>query len=188
MARKTVAALLLAMAVYLTVGVVRPAPPDPGLPVVVAAVDLPVGAELTERSIRTVHLPAEVVPRGALTQPHDAVGSVLAAPLRAGEVVTDLRLSPAAALAGLDADLVLAHLPLTDPQLSQVLGPGVRVDVLGTLDGGVLARDVLIVQQAPGDGEGPGFLVAVTSEQAGRLAASTGGEFPGDGVTVVIRP
>lgn len=187
-ARKIAAALLVGIAAYLTIGALRPPPPDPGPLVVVAAVDLPVGAELSADSVRTAHLPADLVPRGALTQPHQAVGSVLAAPLRAGEVLTDLRLSPGAALAGLDPDLVLAHLPLTDPQLSHALGPGARVDILDTLDGAVLAADVLIVQEAPGEGEGLGFLVAVTTDQAGQLAAATGGELPGRGVTVLIRP
>ena len=187
-ARKIAAALLVGIAAYLTIGALRPPPPDPGPLVVVAAADLPVGAELAADSVRTAHLPADLVPRGALTQPHQAVGSVLAAPLRAGEVLTDLRLSPGAALAGLDPDLVLAHLPLTDPQLSHKPVPRLIPASTPAETAAVLAAEVLIVPAAPGVGVGLGFLGGVTTDQGGQLAAATGGELPGRGVTVLIRP
>lgn len=141
-------------------------------------------------------MPADLVPAGALTEQGQAVGSVISTPVRAGEILTDLRLSASAPLAGLDPDLVLAHLPLRDPQLAAVLRPGTRVDVLTTGDGTVLASDVLLAQRVTDEQQGlaagatgapVGFLVAVTPEQASRIAAGAEGDLPGAGLTVVIR-
>lgn len=188
--RKILAAALLAAAVYAVTTVLAPAPPDPGPVVVVAATDLAVGAELTTETVRTVRMPASLVPAGALSDPVAVHGTVTTAPLRTGEVLTDLRVSPRGPLAGLAPDLVLAHLPLTDPQLSSVLRPGTSVDVLSTIDGAVLADDILIVQRVPGvdaTAETQSFLVAVTPGQAEQLAAATGADLPGQGLTVVIR-
>lgn len=173
-----------------------PDPPDPGPLVLVAGGDLAVGQQLTTDSVRGVHVPADLVPDGALTDPSVVAGAVTTAPLRAGEILTDLRLSAPATMEGLDPGLVMAHLPLQDPDLAGVLQPGTRVDVLATADGGVLAGDVLLLRRVvPGDGPGAtgptgslSFLVAVTPEQAGRLAASAGADLPGHGLTVVIRP
>lgn len=156
------------------------------------------GAELTDGSTRAVHVPAELVPEGALTDRAVVRDRITTAPVRAGEILTDLRVSPDAVLQGLDPGLVLAHLPLADVALAGSLHPGVRVDVLGTVDGSVLAKDVLLAQRVSGqEGHGvldqtagadaPSFLVAVTPEQASRLAAATGAGLPGHGLTVVIR-
>lgn len=196
--RRAVAAVLAAAAVYAGTTALAPDPPDPGRVVLVAATDLPVGTELSDTSTREVHVPPELVPSGALTQTSQTHGRVSTAPVRDGEILTDLRVSPTAGLEGLDSGLVLAHLPLVDPSLAGSLRPGVRVDVLGTTDGSVLARDVLLAQRTAvleesgvldgGAGaDAAGFLVAVTPEQASRLAAAHGADLPGHGLTVVIR-
>ena len=188
--RRILTAVLLAVAVYAVTTVLAPTPPDPGPLVVVAATDLAVGEEITAEMVRTVRMPASLVPDGALSDAEPAHGSVTTAPLRAGEVLTDLRISPHGPLEGLDPDLVLAHLPLTDPHLSTILTPGTRVDALATLDGSVLAADILVVQRVPGAdsiGATQSFLVAVTPSQAARLAAAAGVDLPGQGLTVVIR-
>ena len=190
MLRRILTAVLLAAAVYAVTTVLAPTPPDPGPLVVVAASDLAVGEEITAEMVRTVRMPASLVPDGALSDPEPAHGSVTTAPLRAGEVLTDLRISPHGPLEGLDPELVLAHLPLTDPHLSAILQPGTRVDALATVDGAVLADDILVVQRVPGDdatGARQSFLVAVTPSQAARLAAAAGADLPGQGLTVVIR-
>lgn len=192
--RKWVAAGLCGAAVYAATGVLAPDPPDPGPLVLVAERDVPVGAELTGAAVRSLRVPAELVPDGALTDVSGLEGAVTTAPLREGEILTDLRVSASASLTGLDPGLVLAHLPLRDPGLAGVLQPGTRVDVLTTTDGAVLAEDVLLVRQVGGAGGtiGPGaeslsFLVAVTPEQAGRLAAAGVADLPGQGLTVAIR-
>ncbi|USQ75835.1 SAF domain-containing protein [Ornithinimicrobium cryptoxanthini] len=188
--RRILAAVLLAAAVYAVTTALVPAPPDPGPVVVVATSDLAVGDEITADSVRPVRMPVGLVPDGALSDPASAHGALTTAPLRAGEVITDLRVSPRGPLEGLDPDLVLAHLPLTEPDLSAILGPGTRVDVLATVDGAVLATDILVVQRVPGadaTGVTQSFLVAVTPSQAARLAAAAGADLPGQGLTVVIR-
>lgn len=164
-----------------------PPPPDPGPAVLVATEDLPVGTELGASALRSVRVPQDLVPAGALTDPDEAVGSVTTTPLRDGEILTDVRVgSP---LVGLDPDLVLAHLPLSVPDLAGVLRPGQRVDVLATADGSTLARDVLLVQQvhAPEADGTVGYLVAVTAEEAGRLAVASSDQGPGAGLTVLLR-
>lgn len=188
--RRILTAVLLAMSVYAVTTVLAPAPPAPGPLVVVAATDLAVGEEISAEMVRTVRMPASLVPGGALSDPEPAHGAVTTAPLRAGEVLTDLRISPHGPLEGLDSDLVLAHLPLNDQRLSTILTPGTRVDALATLDGAVLAADILVVQRVPGadsTGATQSFLVAVTPSQAARLAAAAGADLPGQGLTVVVR-
>ncbi len=174
---------------YAATSALAPPPPDPGPLVLVAGADVAVGAELTPDTVRAVHVPADLVPRGALTDADSAHGAVTTAPLRAGEILTDLRVAPDGPLEGLDPDLVLAHLPLTRPDLAGVLRPGSRVDVLTTVDGTVLAEDVVVVRQvSPADSDGAlGFLVAVTPEDASSLAVAGGRDVPGAGLTVVLR-
>ena len=70
------------------------------------------------------------------------------------------------------------------------MGPGQRVDVLTTVDGEVLAEDVLLVQQVSDAGpqdETLSFLVAVTPEEASHLAVAGSSDQPGAGLTVVLR-
>lgn len=189
--------MLAAAGVYAGTTALAPNSPDPGPLVLVARADLPVGAELTAESTRQVHVPDDLVPAGALTDPSEVQGRSSTAPLRAGEILTDLRVAPEALLQGLEPDLVLAHLPLADVALGAALQPGVRVDVLGTVDGSVLAEDVLLVQRVArrdgqgvlerGADDGSSFLVAVTREQASSLASADGTGLPGHGLTVVIR-
>ena len=53
---------------------------------------VPAGAVLIEDDLARVRLPAEVVPEGALADPDEAVGAILAAGAAPGEVVTKTRL------------------------------------------------------------------------------------------------
>lgn len=189
LARKFLAAALLGTAVYAVSSALAPPSPDPGPLILVAGADLPVGTKLTAASVQAVHVPEDLVPSGALTGPGQAEGLSTTAPLREGEILTDLRVSPQGPLEGLDEDLVLAHLPLSVPDLASTLRPGLRVDILTTTDGSVLATDVLLVQRVSGSeaAGGVGYLVAVTPEQAGALAVAGRSNAPGAGLTVVLR-
>lgn len=197
MARKGLAAALLGGAVYAVTTALAPPAPDPGTAVLITRQDLSVGDLFDEAAMESVRLPDDLVPAGAVTNLAVLQDQVAASPVRAGEVVTDVRVGVAAPLAGLDPGIVLAHLPPVESGLVATLTPGTRVDILGTLDGRMLARDVLVVQRVPAPsgavaGEvarpgGGGVLVAVTPAEAAEVAGAVGGDLPGTGFVVTIR-
>src|SRR5262245_43322414 len=86
--RRLLAALLTAVAVASGLHAATAAPPA-RVQVLVAAHDLPSGAVLAVGDLRTVGFSPGSVPDGAVADP---AGRTLAAPLRAGEPVTDVRL------------------------------------------------------------------------------------------------
>lgn len=182
--RRVAAALVAAAAVWALVSALRPAAPDPGPSVVVAAADLAAGAVVTGADVRSAHVPQDVLPAGAATEPGTVVGSTLSRAVRSGEVLTDADTSVAALVRGLDPGTVVAHLPLTSPALIAAASPGTRVDVLAVLDGSVLAADVLVLAPA---GAGEGLFVALARERSGEVARHTGADSIGGGVTVVLR-
>src|SRR6185312_6091242 len=94
--RRAAAGLLAVLALALAL---RPAPaparaaPDAGtVPVAVAARDLPAGTALRTVDLRVAAVPVRVAPRGRSPDAAPLTGRVLAAPVRAGEPVTDVRL------------------------------------------------------------------------------------------------
>ena len=124
-----VGALLLAL---------RPLPADgpvaalPTAPVVVAAAELAPGSTLTAADLAVTQLPRPAVPDGVATEPGRLVGQVLAAPLRRGEPVTDVRLVGPRLWAQVPAGQVAAPVRLADLAVSTLLRAGDRVDVLAT--------------------------------------------------------
>src|SRR3954467_8454852 len=86
--RRLLAAVLTAVAVATGLHAAA-APPPAVVDVVVAARDLPAGTVLDAGDVRSVVFAPGSVPAGAAP---DAAGRTLAAPLRAGEPVTDVRL------------------------------------------------------------------------------------------------
>lgn len=183
--RRVVAALLAALAAIGAVLTLRP-PPEPGTEVLVAARDLDASAPLTEADLADLTMPDRVLPEGALPPDRSITGLTPNAPVRAGEVLTDARLSePPAAPYG--ADMVAAPVRVADPGAVSLLSPGSRVDVLAAraLDelGGPSARagpavEVLgnrpvlsVPSESDGGGEGGALiLVAATPEEARVLA------------------
>ena len=130
---------LAAAAAFVTVRVqasrIEASRPDvgPPSPVLVAATDLPRGSTIGAGSLRTVDVPATLVPPGALVALDQAAGRVLVAGLAEGEVVTATRLAvggtgPVAAQVphGLRAFV----LPVGPP--AGTVGSGDRVDVVAT--------------------------------------------------------
>lgn len=175
----------LAGALAVTALVLALIPDDAGTPVLVAARDIASGTALGDADLAVVTWPTALVPAGALRAPGDAGGRVLAGAARAGEPLTDVRLTgreSAARLTGRpDAAAVPVRLP--DPDVAGLLAPGSRVDVVtpGRDDGRpiVLAADaaVLTVLAAVPDSPGrapPGrlVLVALPRAEAARVAAA----------------
>jgi pilus assembly protein CpaB len=109
----------------------------PTLPVVVAASDLELGAELRPDDLRVVQWPQNAMPMGAFSSPEEIVGRGLVMPVIQNEPILPMK------LAGKDAG---SGLPVVIPEgkravsvrVNEVIGvagyvlPGTKVDVLAT--------------------------------------------------------
>ncbi len=158
--RRPLAAVLVALAVLIglrtTVG---PGPPTVEVPV--AAHDLAASERLGAGDVTLVRWPAELAPAGLTGS---VAGRVLAAPLREGEAITDLRLV-GADLSQAHPELTVMPLRLPDPDVVDLLRVGDRVDLHAvdpeTGETDQLAVDVLVLAIPP-----PG---AAESSLTGRL-------------------
>ena len=162
--RRAGAGLLTALALALAL-----APQARGTPVVVAAADLAAGSTLDAAALTVREWPPELVPAGAVPAVADAAGRVLVGAARAGEPLTDARLTGGAALPG---DAAAVPVRLADPDVAPLLVAGRRVDVvtLGERAGEplVLASDAEVVTVLPG----PLVLVSMPRGVATRVAAA----------------
>jgi pilus assembly protein CpaB len=156
----TVLALALALAPQAGAG---------GSPVVVAVADLPAGSTLVPEGLAVREWPSDLVPAGAVVAVGDAAGRVLVGAARAGEPLTDVRLTGGTSVGGADAAVPVR---LADPDVAALLVAGRRVDVvtLGERAGEplVLASDAQVVTVLPG----PLVLVAMPRALATRVAAA----------------
>lgn len=199
--RRAVVALLLSVAAGAAVLALAP-PAPPTVPVLVAAHDLAPGVTLASADVRVAALSERAVPSGALATAGDAVGRVLAAPLRAGEPLTDVRLVGRALLRSLPDGQVGAPLQLADADVAALLRPGDLVDVVAApprdLAGGptvpqVVAERVRVLAVSTPRSAGalgvaadsaPLVLVAAPPATAVDLAAASVTQ----GLAVVLRP
>ena len=179
--RRPLAALLVALAVLIglrtTVG---PGPPTVEVPV--AARDLPAGERLTSDDVSITRWPADLAPAGLTGS---VTGEVLAAPLRRGEAITDLRLI-GSELARAHPGLTVMPLRLPDPAAVELLRVGDRID-LGAVDpetGEVadLAENVLVLAIPPAgtaDSNLTGRLIVagITPDRAQLVSAAALREF-----------
>ncbi len=181
--RRLLAVLALAAAAGTATRAATAAPPA-GVPVVVADADLAAGTALTDADLRVVDLPPAAVPDGVVDEP---AGSTLAAPVRAGEPVTDVRVRGRGVLAGAPPGTVATTVLLPEPLTADLLEPGDAIDLLAPgpveLGGSEAARVVatgavvLDVRLPEGDLLGTGdqaalALVAVRPEQARAVAGA----------------
>lgn len=123
--RRLLAALLTAVAVAAGLHAVA-APPPPSVSVLVAAHDLPAGAVLGAGDVRTASFAPDSAPDGVAP---DAVGRTLAAPMRRGEAVTDVRLVGATLTEGLP-DLTAVPVRLPDAGMAALLEVGDVIDLM----------------------------------------------------------
>lgn len=161
--------------------------------VLAAARDLSAGTALRAEDLTPVDLPGAAVPDGALTSSASLAGRLLAAPVRRGEPLTDVRVVGPGLLAAVgDRDLVAVPVRLADPAAGALLRPGDRVDVLaaapdgtsGSADVVASGSPVLAVPSPAGDLDGALVLLAAPPAVAGRLAAAA----VGSRLSVVVRP
>lgn len=179
--RRIAAALLVGLAAVLAL--TSGTGPD-DTPVVVAARDLTPGTELGAAEVVLRGMPAQAVPDGAARATTAVMGRTLAAPVRRGEPLTDVRLAGPALTRAVSADPAATSVPLRlpDPGVATLLHPGAVVDVVSAGDhraeAVVLARGarVLAVLEPAGDaGPSTGRLVLVALDAAGatRVAAAS---------------
>jgi pilus assembly protein CpaB len=197
--RRGLAAALVGLAAWLVAGAVLPEPTPVGVPVLVAARELPPGHRMTASDLRVQRWPEPIRPASALHEPGAAIGATLTSGLGAGEAVTTSRLRGSGLLAGLPAGMVAAHVPLTDPGAAALAHAGDHVDLISSPSGTVLGQDVIVLAVDAPEGAGssalvgggetprPGIVVALTSETAARLATVTGSDLAGSSITLALR-
>jgi Flp pilus assembly protein CpaB len=160
---------------------------EPTVPVLVAARDLPPGTTLRATDIKVSRSPPSLRPPAALTAPEQATGRVLAGATTAGEPLTKAR------LLGPENSRLTAGIPqaaavpfrLADPAVSDLLTPGVRVDVVTVsatnTDPVVLAANATVLTTRATDASL--VVIALPREEATRVAAASLGQ----PVTVTLR-
>jgi Flp pilus assembly protein CpaB len=126
--RRIAAGILVAVAVLLFVD---DAAGDDRVRVVTAGRDLTPGTILTPADVAVAEWDSATVPEGAVLDSADVDGRTLTGPVRAGELLTDVRLlgsRTATAALGAEARVVPVH--LADAGVTDLLREGDRVDVL----------------------------------------------------------
>jgi pilus assembly protein CpaB len=125
----------------------------PTKPVVVAAMDLDLGAELGPDDVRVIQWPAGSVPQNVFSNPKDVVGRGLIMPVVQNEPLLPIKLASKEAGAGLPP-AIPPGLRAVSVKVNEVIGvagytlPGTRVDVLVTVSpngqrGDVTAKVIL---------------------------------------------
>jgi pilus assembly protein CpaB len=119
----------------------------PTRPVVVAAADLDVGAELRREDIRVIDWPANAVPSTAISDPKDVIGRGIVLPVIENEPILPNKLAGADAGGGLPP-AIPPGLRAISVRVNEVIGvagyvlPGTRVDVVATVSATGAAGDM----------------------------------------------
>lgn len=110
----------------------------PTRPVIVAATDLDIGAELKREDVRVIDWPANAVPKDAIGDPAEVIGRGLIYPVIENEPILPLKLASKEAGAGLPP-AIPPGLRAVSVRVNEVIGvagyvlPGTRVDVVATV-------------------------------------------------------
>jgi len=170
----------LAAGLLITAGVLalsdRPGQ-QPGVHVLAVVRDL--GSGSTLRSSDVTALAVAQAPDGALRITSEAVGRLLSAPVRKGEVLTDVRVRLVSG-AGPDPGPGRVAVPIrpADPGTVELLTPGVHVAVLAVPESGsatVLAADAVVLSIPPPSKSDPSrrlVVLAVPTPAADRITAT----------------
>lgn len=147
--RRGLVALAVGLAVLSGLRALSP-PPPPATEVVVAAHDLPGGRVLSSGDLVVRRVPTDVAPEGASAEPASVQGRTLAAPVRAGEALTDRRVLGAGLLAA-HPGTVAVPVRLPDPELRGLLRVGDRIDLVAASPRGqaLVVADAVAVLALP---------------------------------------
>ncbi len=182
--RRPLAALLMAVAVAAGLHAVA-APPPATIAVLVAARDLPAGAELQESDLAAADFAPGSAPDELVDDP---VGRTLAAPLTRGEPITDVRLVGPQLTDGF-AGLTATPIRLPDAGMVELLRVGDRIDLVAADPRGTgaetvaIGAPVLALPSEPASGPGaaglPGRLVVIGigTDRVDDVAAAAVGSF-----------
>jgi pilus assembly protein CpaB len=188
--RRAAAALLAGLAAVLAL---VPRPGSAEVPVLVAARDLGPGTVLGETEVMSRELPPQAVPAGTARTRAAVLGHMLAAPVRRGEPLTDVRLAGPELARAVSADPAAVSVPLRlpDPDIATLLHPGAVVDVVALGERQdepkVLASGarVLAVLATDGPGAHEGRLVLLALDAIG--ATKVAGASLSGALTVTLR-
>ncbi|MCW2748757.1 MAG: hypothetical protein JWP10_1899 [Nocardioidaceae bacterium] len=157
-------------------------PTTAGIAIVAAARDVPSGHVLAEGELRTVELTSSVIPDGAERDVADVAGRSVAAPLRKGEVVTDVRLLGSSLLKGYPAGSVLVPVRIEDPATLTGMGVGDRVNVVAVDPGEELAAQIIArglpivaIPEVGPDDRGDGVVVHLVAPEESAVILATAG-------------
>jgi pilus assembly protein CpaB len=110
----------------------------PTQPVVVAAADLSIGAELKKEDLQVVSFPAGQAPEGSFAKPQDVIGRGLIQPVVQNAPILEGAMPPKEAGAGLPP-VIPEGMRAVSVRVNDVIGvagyvlPGTRVDVVATV-------------------------------------------------------
>jgi Flp pilus assembly protein CpaB len=174
--RRLLAGVAAAAAVYFGLQALS-SPPPPTVAVLAAARDLPGGAVPSTSDLRTLDLPTNAVPAGALKPGTDLTTRVLSSPVRSGEPLTDARfLAPVSVPPG----SVAYPFRIDDAEISALLRVGDHINLYAATStpadsANLLARAVRVVALPSPRTTTSGALivVATTPTIATRLAQAT---------------
>jgi pilus assembly protein CpaB len=110
----------------------------PGLPIVVTALEAPVGTELTADMLKVVEVPQALAPTRAFSDPEKAVGRVISHSLLSGGYICEDVLAPPGTTPGLNVKIPEGYraVAVKVDEYSSVAGflmPGSRVDVIAVM-------------------------------------------------------
>ncbi|MCI4010313.1 SAF domain-containing protein [Brevibacterium sp. ZH18] len=186
--QRIAAALCFACACALVAWLLTPNPV--GIPVVIAAKNLPPGSELRSQDLTMADFPSRLVPDKAILSIDDADGRRTSAGLSKGSPLTQSTVLDQQSLPDGSSDLLMP-VRLADDSSAALLQPGQRIRLFSSLpDGGseIVVNEVTIARIVSGD-EGitseAGQIVSVilSADDAGRIA-----EFAGMPISFAILP
>ena len=173
--------MTLGLAVLVALRAVSPPPPAQHI-AVVAAHDLAGGHDLGPDDLAVRQVPSGLLPSGSSDDVGALVGHTLAAPVRAGEVLTDRRVLGEGLLAAHPGSVAVPA-RLADPASRGLLSVGDTVDLVAASPHGrsaaVVASAVPVLALPSGGGAGGGgeprglVIVAVSSDDALRVAQAS---------------
>jgi pilus assembly protein CpaB len=178
--RRVAAAVLVGLAAITALFASRD--PFPGDVMVVAARDLSPGTVVEASQLTVRRLPAQAVPDGAARTPAAVLGRMLAAPVRRGEALTDVRLTGPDLTRWVSSNPQLMSVPLrlADPGVAALLRTGSTVDVVtvGPQQGEPVvlahgARVLAVLESGTAQRDGKLVLIALDPVAPTRVAATS---------------